>query len=67
MPPKHNELQKRINGRGRDDEKDVEQRLAGAGVEIAAGWQHYDYIVINDDLQQAVDEIVQIIEKAIGE
>jgi len=34
---------KRINDRGRDDEKDVEKRLAGAGVEIAAGWQHYEH------------------------
>jgi guanylate kinase len=67
LPPKQTELQKRINDRGRDDEKDVEKRLAGAGVEIAAGWQHYEHIVINDDLQQAVEEVVQIIKKEIGE
>lgn len=67
LPPKQAELQKRIDGRGRDDEKDIEKRLEGAGNEIAAGWQHYDYIVINDDLEQAIEEIVQIIKKAIGE
>ncbi len=67
LPPKQKELQKRIDGRGRDDEKDIEKRLAGAGIEIAAGWQHYEYIVINDDLKQAVEEVVQIIKKAIGE
>jgi len=67
MPPKHRELEKRIVGRGRDDEKDVEKRLAGAGLEIAAGWQHYDFMVINDKLEQAVEEVVQIINKAIGE
>jgi guanylate kinase len=67
LPPKQAELQKRIDGRGRDDEKDIEKRLEGAGIEIAAAWQHYEHIVINDDLEQAIEEIVQIIKKAIGE
>ncbi|MFA5293564.1 MAG: guanylate kinase [Phycisphaerae bacterium] len=67
LPPKHNELQKRINGRGRDDEKDVEKRLQRAGIEIAAAWQHYEYMVINEDLPQAIEEIIQIIKKVIGE
>jgi guanylate kinase len=61
LPPKQTELQKRINGRGRDDERDIEKRLAGAGIEIAAAWQYYKYMVINDDLEQAVQEIMEII------
>lgn len=67
LPPKQTELARRINGRGRDDEKDIEKRLAGAGIEIAAAWQHYEYMVINDDLQQAVQEIIEIITKPAGE
>lgn len=67
LPPGQTELQKRIDGRGRDDQKDIEKRLQGAGAEIAAGWQHYKYIVINDDLQQAVEEIIEIIKKVTGE
>jgi len=67
LPPKQTELQKRINDRGRDDRKDVEKRLAGAGIEIAAAWQHYKNMVINDDLQQAVQEIIAIITKPVGE
>lgn len=67
MPPKHAELQKRIDTRGRDDHEDIEKRLQGAGLEIAAGWQHYEYIVINDDLEQAVEEIAGIIKKITGE
>ncbi|MEN6385606.1 MAG: guanylate kinase [Phycisphaerales bacterium] len=66
MPPQNRELKNRIIGRGRDDEADVEKRLAGAGMEIAAGWQHYDFIVINDKLQPAVEETIDIINKAIG-
>jgi guanylate kinase len=63
LPPKHAELQRRITDRGRDAEKEIEKRLAGAGIEIAAAWQHYKYMVINDDLKQAVNEIVEIIER----
>jgi guanylate kinase len=64
FPPKQTELQKRIDSRGRDDEKDIEKRLAGAGIEIAAGWQHYEHIVINDNLEQAVEEVIQTIKKS---
>jgi len=67
LPPKQTELAKRIDGRGRDDQEDIEKRLAGAGVEIAAGWQYYKDMVINDDLQQAVQEIIEIITKPVGE
>ena len=67
FPPRQTELQKRINGRGRDDEKDTEKRLAGAGIEMAAGWQYYEHIIINDSLEQAVEEVIQIIKKEIGE
>jgi guanylate kinase len=74
LPPKHaelekrmKELQKRINGRHRDDAEDIKKRLTGASVEIAAAWQYYRHMVINDNLDQAVNEIVEIINKSIGE
>jgi len=67
LPPKQTELEKRINDRGRDDETDIGKRLAGAGIEIAAAWQHYKYMVINDDLEQAVQEAMDIIKKPVGE
>jgi guanylate kinase len=63
LPPKQVELEKRMNERGRDDEKDAEKRLASAGIEIAAAWQYYKYMVINDDLEQAVQEVIDIIEQ----
>ncbi|MGA2915596.1 MAG: guanylate kinase [Sedimentisphaerales bacterium] len=67
LPPKQMELEKRINERGRDEGKDIEKRLAGAGIEIAAAWQYYKYMVINDDLEQAVQEVIDIINKPAGE
>ena len=40
------------------------RRLGGASSEIAAAWQYYDHMVVNDDLEQAVSEIMQIIKDA---
>ncbi len=61
LPPTQKELAGRINHRARDNSEAVEKRLGVAGTEIAAAWQYYDNMVINDDLQQAVDECMQII------
>jgi guanylate kinase len=64
LPPSAKELAKRLNNRGREAREVAEERLNGAGAEIAAAWQHYKHMVINEDLQQAVNECVQIIENA---
>jgi len=63
LPPTQKELTERMSLRGREDPETVEERLNGASAEIAAAWQHYKHMVINDDLEQAVSEVVQIIEK----
>jgi len=62
LAPTQKELAERINSRGRDDTEEAEERLDEAGNEIAAAWQYYEHMVINDDLEQAVREVVQIIE-----
>ena len=62
LPPDHGELKERLNNRGRDEETEAQKRLAGASREIAMAWQFYDNMVINDDLEQAVNEVVEIIE-----
>ncbi|MHC4571815.1 MAG: guanylate kinase [Planctomycetota bacterium] len=64
LPPSQKELAERMNIRGREDTGATEERLNGASTEIAAAWQYYEHMVINDDLEQAVSEVVQIIEKA---
>lgn len=64
LPPSTKVLAERISGRGRESGEVVARRLGGAGSEIAAAWQYYDNMVINDDLEQAIDEVIQIIENA---
>ena len=61
LPPSAKTLAERIDHRGREVAEAAEERLNGASVEIAAAWQYYQHMVINEDLQQAVNECVQII------
>ena len=67
LPPTEKDLVKRIDNRGRDAADATEKRLNGASSEIAAAWQYYKHMVINEDLQQAVDECIQIIEDSTRE
>ena len=61
LPPSAKVLKERMDNRGREEDEVAEQRLNGAGTEIAAAWQYYEHMVVNEDLQQAVNECVQII------
>ena len=64
LPPTDKTLAERISRRGRESGAVVARRLGGASGEIAAAWQYYDHMVVNDDLEQAVGEIMQIIKDA---
>jgi guanylate kinase len=61
LPPSAKVLEDRMNHRGRDDTQSAQQRLGGASTEIAAAWQYYEHMVINENLDQAVEEVIQII------
>jgi len=67
LPPTQKDLAKRMSHRSREDTKTARERLNGAGTEIAAAWQYYEHMVINDELEQAVDEVIQIIKQYTGE
>ncbi|MDB4470734.1 guanylate kinase [Deltaproteobacteria bacterium] len=60
LPPDFVELEKRLRGRGTDTDEVIKKRLKNAEREISeAGW--YDYLVINDDFQTALDEMSAIV------
>ena len=63
FPPSQKELAERMKCRGREDVQSAEERLEGASGEMAAAWQYYKHMVINEDLQQAVNEVVEIIQQ----
>jgi guanylate kinase len=60
MPPSFEVLKARLTGRGTDDEEVIKQRLDAALAEIACAEQ-YDYIVVNDNLEEAVEDFITII------
>ena len=56
MPPSAAELKRRLVGRGTETEDVIEKRLKRA-TEEAEGIENYDYIVINDNLEECVREM----------
>ena len=64
LAPNQKELAGRLFGRGRDDVKTANKRLDKAQAEIEAARQYYDYMVVNDKLQDAVNEIMGILNSA---
>ena len=60
IPPSFDILEKRLRGRGTDDDKSIIKRLEIAKDELARAVE-FDYIVENDVLEEAVEDIVTII------
>lgn len=60
LPPSFDELKKRIENRGTENDKVIEQRLERAKKEIEY-IKYYDYVIINDVLQDAVDNLNSIL------
>ena len=54
------DYEKRLRGRGTDADEVIERRLANARNELEFA-KEYRYEVVNDDLDQAVKEIVNIV------
>jgi guanylate kinase len=63
MPPNLDELVRRISGRARDSAEVAKKRLEAAQREIAEAKEFYKYMVVNDDLEKAINEVINIIEK----
>lgn len=60
MPPSMIELEKRLRGRGTEEEEVIQQRLKTAVEEMRQS-PKYDYIVINQTVNQCVNDIKTII------
>ena len=60
IPPSIGELRKRLEKRGTDTERAIEARLIRARQEYAEA-TFYDYIIVNDDADEAADELSAII------
>lgn len=61
LPPSIAEMKKRIRRRATEDEATLKKRLATAKHEVPR-WVEYDYVIINDDLDQAFADIHSILQ-----
>ena len=60
LPPNLESLVERLKKRGQDDESTIAKRIANATIEIAH-FDEFDYSIINDNFEQAVQELAEII------
>lgn len=60
LPPSRAELERRLRGRGTDDETVIQRRLRDA-VGDMGHWAEFDYVVVNADFEQALTELKTIV------
>jgi guanylate kinase len=58
-PPSLDDLKERLEARGSDDPDQIRHRLAVAPDELAAQ-DEFAHVVVNDDLERAVQELVEL-------
>ncbi len=65
-PPLRAALRERLRGRGTDSPEQVSLRLETADAELAAQ-DEFAHVVVNDDLQLAIDELETIVRESLTE
>jgi guanylate kinase len=59
LPPSFNALRSRLAGRGQDSEEVIERRLAAAAEDVSHA-EGFDYIIVNDDFDEALLDLLAI-------
>ena len=62
-PPNAEELKRRLEGRGTESEEVIASRLARAAEE-SKGVEFYDYLVVNDKLEESAEEVHHLVAAA---
>ena len=60
LPPSIAELDSRLRGRAQDSDEVIAGRMAKSRDEISH-WAEYDYVLVNDDLEQTFDRLKAIL------
>lgn len=60
LPPSMEELTRRLTGRGTDSADVIDRRLAAAQAEMRHVGE-FDYVIINDSLEQALDDLRAVV------
>ena len=62
-PPSVEELKRRLKGRGTESDEAIEGRLSRLDYELSKK-DEYDFVVVNDNFDKALDELESILDKA---
>jgi guanylate kinase len=62
LPPGLDVLEQRLRARG-DDAQEIDRRMREAREEISH-WREFDHVIVNDQLDRAVEEVVSILHAA---
>jgi guanylate kinase len=65
MPPSYDELIQRLRNRQTETEKDFQKRIERAKMELS-NMDQFDYIIVNDNLENAVKETSVLIKKIVN-
>jgi guanylate kinase len=60
MPPSADVLEQRLRGRSKDSEAEIQRRLLVAKQEVAS-FAEYDFIVVNDHIDAAVERLQEVV------
>ena len=60
LPPSRDELERRLRSRGTDTDEVIERRLRDALSDMSH-WDEFDYVIFNDDLDQAVADLEAVL------
>ncbi|HEX5230292.1 MAG TPA: guanylate kinase [Bryobacteraceae bacterium] len=61
LPPSKQVMEQRLRSRSQDSEEVIQRRLQGAAAEVK-NYTHYDYVLINRNIDEASAQLVNIVE-----
>jgi guanylate kinase len=61
LPPSRHALELRLRGRSTDSDEVIQRRLRDAAQDLGH-WTEFDYVVINDRFEQAIEDLQAIVE-----
>jgi guanylate kinase len=61
LPPSRHALEQRLKGRSTDSDEVIQRRLRDAAEDLGH-WSEFDYVVINDRFEQAIEDLRAIVE-----
>jgi guanylate kinase len=64
LPPDEAELARRLRGRSTESEAAIQERLAAARIEVARGLSSYQFVLLNEEIEEAVTRLELIVAAA---